>query len=78
VADAEIDQFVYEWARKLAAGPPIALAQSKQLLNNSLNLTLEQALDDEAAAQTINFSTSDTAEAMRAFNEKRDPKFTGK
>ena len=78
VADAEIDQFVDEWARKLAAGPPIALAQSKQLLNNSLNLTLEQALDDEAAAQTINFSTSDTAEAMRAFTEKRDPKFTGR
>jgi len=76
--DSEIDQFVDEWARKLVAGPPIALAQTKQLLNNSLNLTLEQALDDEAAAQTINFSTSDTAEAMRAFTEKRDPKFTGR
>ena len=78
LADGEIDQFVDEWARKLAAGPPIALAQTKQLLNNSLNLTLEQALDDEAAAQTINFSTSDTAEAMRAFAEKREPKFTGR
>ena len=78
LSDGEIDAFVDEWARKLAAGPPIALAQTKQLLNNSLNLTLEQALDDEAAAQTINFSTSDTAEAMRAFTEKRDPKFTGR
>jgi len=35
-------------------------------------------LDDEAAAQTINFATSDTAEAMRAFIEKREPKFTGR
>ena len=74
----EIDNFVDEWASRLAAGPPIALAQTKRLLNNSLNVTLEEALDDEAAAQTVNFSTSDTAEAMRAFIEKRDPKFTGK
>ena len=76
--DGEVDAFVENWARKLAAGPPIALAQSKRLLNNSLNVTLEEALDDEAAAQTINFATSDTAEAMRAFIEKREPKFTGR
>lgn len=76
--DSEVDEFVDNWARKLAAGPPIALAQTKRLLNNSLNVTLEEALDDEAAAQTINFATSDTAEAMRAFIEKREPKFTGR
>ena len=76
--DGEVDAFVDNWARKLAAGPPIALAQTKRLLNNSLNVTLEEALDDEAAAQTINFATSDTAEAMRAFTEKREPKFTGR
>ena len=76
--DGEVDAFVDGWARKLAAGPPIALAQTKRLLNNSLNVTLEEALDDEAAAQTINFATSDTAEAMRAFIEKREPKFTGR
>ena len=76
--DGEVDAFVDNWARKLAAGPPIALAQTKRLLNNSLNVTLEEALDDEAAAQTINFATSDTAEAMRAFIEKREPKFTGR
>ena len=76
--DSEVDSFVDSWARKLAAGPPIALAQTKRLLNNALNVTLEGALDDEAAAQTINFATSDTAEAMRAFIEKREPKFIGR
>ena len=76
--EGEVDAFVDNWARKLAAGPPIALAHTKRLLNNSLNVTLEEALDDEAAAQTINFATSDTAEAMRAFIEKREPKFTGR
>lgn len=78
VADAEIDAFVADWANRLAAGPPIALAQTKRLLNNSANVTLEEALDDEGAAQTINFSTKDTLEAMKAFIEKRDPRFTGR
>ena len=76
--DAEIDAFVDDWAKRLAAGPPIALAQSKRLLNNSANVTLEQALDDEGAAQTVNFGTKDTLEAISAFTEKREPRFTGR
>lgn len=76
--DGEIDAFVDEWARRLAAGPPIALAATKRLLQESLTSTLEEALEAEAAAQAINFGTADTAEAMTAFLEKRDPKFTGR
>jgi 2-(1,2-epoxy-1,2-dihydrophenyl)acetyl-CoA isomerase len=75
--DAELDAFVDDWARKLAAGPPIALALTKRMLNNSLNVTMEEALDDEGAAQTVNFGTKDTMEAMEAFVQKREPKFKG-
>jgi enoyl-CoA hydratase/carnithine racemase len=78
VPSGDLDAFVDDWAARLAAGPPIALAMSKRLLNNSMNVTLEEALDDEGLSQTVNFSTSDTAEAMRAFVEKREPKFTGR
>lgn len=78
VDDAELDAFVDNWAQRLAAGPPIALAQTKRMLNNAMNVTLEEALDDEGAAQTINFSTKDTMEAMAAFMQKRDPNFTGR
>jgi enoyl-CoA hydratase/carnithine racemase len=78
VPDGELDKFVDEWAGRLAAGPPIALAQSKRLLNNAVGATLEQALDDEGAAQAINFGTKDTAEAVAAFMEKRDPTFHGR
>jgi enoyl-CoA hydratase/carnithine racemase len=77
VPDAEIDGFVDEWAQRLATGPPIALALTKRLLDNSVQVTLEEALDDEGVAQTVNLSTDDTAEAMRAFLEKRQPKFEG-
>jgi 2-(1,2-epoxy-1,2-dihydrophenyl)acetyl-CoA isomerase len=77
VADDEIDAFVDDWARRLAAGPPLALSMTKKLLNNSGAVSMAQALEDEARCQTVNFATSDTREAMRAFAEKRDPHFTG-
>jgi 2-(1,2-epoxy-1,2-dihydrophenyl)acetyl-CoA isomerase len=78
VADAEIDDVVDAWAARLAAGPPIALAMTKRMLDNSMAVTLEQALDDEGVAQSLNFSTADTMEALRAFVEKREPKFEGR
>jgi 2-(1,2-epoxy-1,2-dihydrophenyl)acetyl-CoA isomerase len=75
--DADLDAFVDDWARRLAAGPPIAMAMSKRLLNNSMNVTMEEALDDEGMAQTVNFGTKDTIEAMAAFLQKRTPNFQG-
>ena len=78
VDDAQLDEFVADWARRLAAGPPIALAMTKRMLGNSMNVTLEEALDDEGMAQTVNFSTKDTLEAMAAFVQKRDPQFEGR
>jgi 2-(1,2-epoxy-1,2-dihydrophenyl)acetyl-CoA isomerase len=78
VPDAELDEFVAGWAARLAAGPPIALAQTKRLLDDGINRTLEQALDAEGAAQTVNFGTADTVEAIRAFVDKRTPVFQGR
>jgi enoyl-CoA hydratase/carnithine racemase len=76
--DAELDAFVDDWAKRLAAGPPIALSQSKGLLNKATDLTFEQAIDEEGAAQTINMATDDTQEAFEAFLRKRDPIFKGR
>jgi 2-(1,2-epoxy-1,2-dihydrophenyl)acetyl-CoA isomerase len=78
VPAGELDAFVDDWARRLAAGPPIALAQTKRMLNNSFEVTLEQALEDEGWAQTVNFGTADVTEAMQAFFQKREPKFEGR
>ena len=66
-----------EWAARLAAGPPIALAMTKRMLNRSFEQSFEQALDDEARSQTVNFGTRDTVEAISAFVEKRPPTFEG-
>jgi len=74
----ELDAFVDDWARRLASGPPIALAMTKRLLNNSFNVTLEEALDDEGLSQSVNVHTKDTVEAVTAFVEKREPVFHGR
>jgi enoyl-CoA hydratase/carnithine racemase len=78
VPDTELDSFVGQWAERLIALPPIALAQSKRLLNNAMNVTFEEALDDEGVAQSVNFSTKDTPEAIAAWVEKRPPVFKGR
>ena len=74
----ELDAFVDDWATTLAAGPPLALSMTKTLLHASSMSSMEQAVEDEARCQALNFSTKDTAEAMAAFAEKREPVFIGR
>ena len=77
VAHDDLDKAVGDLASRLAAMPPVQLMLSKRLLNQSLSVSMSDALEFEDAAQTMNFSSADTAEAMAAFVQKRDPKFTG-
>ncbi|MFM9372796.1 enoyl-CoA hydratase/isomerase family protein [Streptomyces sp. Da 82-17] len=72
-----LDAFVADLGRRLAAGPPVALAQNKALLNEGADRTLRDALANEARAQSVNFATVDAPAAFAAFNEKREPVFTG-
>jgi 2-(1,2-epoxy-1,2-dihydrophenyl)acetyl-CoA isomerase len=74
----ELDAFVDGWAATLAAGPPLALSMTKTMLNASSMASMEQAVEEEARCQALNFSTKDTAEALAAFTEKREPLFTGR
>jgi enoyl-CoA hydratase/carnithine racemase len=74
----QLDAFVAEWADRLAAGPPLALSMTKRLLGNSFAVSMDEALEAEGMAQSVNSGTEDTAEAIRAFLEKREPKFKGR
>jgi 2-(1,2-epoxy-1,2-dihydrophenyl)acetyl-CoA isomerase len=78
VAPSQLDAFVDDWAARLAAGPPIALAMTKRLLTNSFAMSMDEALEAEGMAQTVNAGTEDAPEAIRAFLEKREPKFKGR
>lgn len=78
VGAADLGPLVADWAARLAAGPPIAMAMTKRMLNRTFEQSFAQALDDEARCQTVNFGTSDTTEAIVAFLQKREPTFTGR
>ena len=51
---------------------------TKTMLNASSMASMEQAVEDEARSQAVNFSTKDTTEAIAAFTEKREPIFVGR
>lgn len=68
---------VHEYAARLAAGPPIALALTKRLMLSSAGATLDAQLRDELTHIKQCFATEDVAEAMRAFREKRPADFRG-
>jgi len=78
VPAAEIDAFVKDVTDRLVAGPPIALAQTKALLNEGADRTLRDALANEARAQVVNFATADARAAYAAFAQRREPSFTGR
>ncbi|GAA4535676.1 MULTISPECIES: enoyl-CoA hydratase/isomerase family protein [Nonomuraea] len=75
VPEGEALAQAYEWARELLALAPLALSQTKEMLNLAASGSFHDSVLREAAAQNINGTTEDTREAIRAFLEKRDPVF---
>jgi 2-(1,2-epoxy-1,2-dihydrophenyl)acetyl-CoA isomerase len=69
---------VADYAARLAAGPPVALALAKRLLVASPDTDLVAQLRDEVHCIRVCFATQDVPEAMAAFREKRAPRFTGR
>jgi 2-(1,2-epoxy-1,2-dihydrophenyl)acetyl-CoA isomerase len=57
--------------------PTKGLAYTKQLLSHTVKATLEEQLQDEDIYQQRAASTKDFQEGVKAFLEKRIPKFTG-
>jgi 2-(1,2-epoxy-1,2-dihydrophenyl)acetyl-CoA isomerase len=68
----------YELAAKIAAGPPIAIRLARRALYHNADSDLKSALEFETFAQNICFDTDDAREGIRAFVEKREPKFEGR
>jgi len=66
-----------EWAARLASGPTLALALGKRLVNHALDTGRDGCLAEEALAAEINMSGEDGQEGLRAFAERRPPRFRG-
>jgi 2-(1,2-epoxy-1,2-dihydrophenyl)acetyl-CoA isomerase len=67
----------YELATTIAQGPPIAIRLARRALYRNLQEDLRSALEFETFAQNICADTEDAREGIRAFVEKREPKFSG-
>jgi 2-(1,2-epoxy-1,2-dihydrophenyl)acetyl-CoA isomerase len=78
VDDAQLESTVDTLAQQLAAAPTRGLAWTKAAIRGSWQHTLVEQLDIERDAQRELGRSSDYAEGVAAFIEKRTPRFTGR
>ncbi|MBI2317304.1 MAG: enoyl-CoA hydratase [Betaproteobacteria bacterium] len=78
VADSELRQASWEFARSLAEAAPVAMQLTKRAIYQGMQSGLDSQLKLEPAFQVAAIGTEDHREAMKSFLEKRKPVFTGK
>ncbi len=78
VPAAQLEAAVKTLAQKIAQGPSLPIRAVKKALFASQEKELAQALDSEVREQVRCYLSDDCNEGMRAFFEKRPPKFQGK
>ena len=75
-ADQLLDE-TRKLAEKVLAGAPIATRYAKEAVQKGMDLSLDQGLRLEADLNILLHSTSDRAEGLQSFLERRDPEFSG-
>ncbi len=74
----EVQAKAREIARELADGPPWAIRWTKLAVNKAIKDQVNLILDASFALEMATFRTEDHREAVRAFAEKRKPRFSGR
>ena len=78
VPAAELDEQAMAFARRLAAGAPLAIRYTKLAVNKLVKDALNVSFDVATALELTTFQSRDHDEALTALQEKRPPKFEGR
>ena len=78
VSSEELMDVVLDMGKEMASKGPIALRYAKEAIYKGMDLTLEQGLSLEADLYLLLHTTRDRTKGIKAFLEKRPPKFKGK
>ena len=77
VADERLEQEAHALARRIASGPRQAIRVMKENIRRAYEQGLEECMDREAELIIDSMQSADHQEAVRAFVEKREPRFGG-
>jgi enoyl-CoA hydratase/carnithine racemase len=75
VPDAEFDDTVRQWVADIGGKSPLLMGMGKRALAATRDLSLDAALDYLQAQLALAFTTDDLTEGVRAFKEKRSPRW---
>ena len=78
VPDNELEVHAMAFARRLAAGAPLAVRYTKLAVNQLLKQGMATAFDYSTALEVMTFVSSDHKEALRAIGAKQSPQFKGR
>lgn len=78
VEAASLDDEVRTFAETLGAKPPLAVRVVKEIVDETSELGLRDALAYEHRASLPLYHTEDYREGVEAFTEDRDPEWTGR
>jgi enoyl-CoA hydratase/carnithine racemase len=78
VPEGEFQGAVDEWAAKLASKSPVLMRLGHDAMYRQQDMALDDALEFLRSQLSLTFSTEDIQEGVKAFFEKRDPKWKGR
>jgi len=74
----QVEEAVRALAKEILANAPVAVRQTKKAIDLGMNADLNTGLQIENEAYNVNLVTEDRQEGIRAFNEKRPPRWQGR
>lgn len=78
VPGASLMEEAQKWAAQVAAAGPLAVAQAKAAIDEGHGQPLAQALAMERSRYEVVLASHDRNEGLRAFADKRPPKYEGR